>query len=82
MLDIIHLNSDVIQSLMFASKRILLLPVAFLVNITESNQMLHLRKIFKTRFKTFLLYESKNFLLNANVERIAIILTWDLCEII
>ncbi len=39
MLDIIHLNSDVIQSLMFASKRILLLPVAFLVNITESNQM-------------------------------------------
>ncbi len=36
---VIHLNSDVIQSLMFASKRILLLPVAFLVNTTESNQM-------------------------------------------
>lgn len=42
MLDIIHLNSVVIQSFrqgMFASKRLLQLPVAFLVNITESNQM-------------------------------------------
>lgn len=41
MLDIIHLHLDVIQSFMqgmFASKRLLTLPVAFLVNITESNQ--------------------------------------------
>lgn len=35
MRDIIQLNADVIQSFMFASKRLLQLPVAFLVNITD-----------------------------------------------
>lgn len=41
MLDIIHLNccNSIFREDVFASKRLLQLPVAFLVNITESNQM-------------------------------------------